>query len=155
MKIGSLGLAVFLVCALAGCAATSPAVVTTEAASSGASKEKWDRQPDVAVAGSESGRVETLDSPRAPAPVAGSGRTEVTKATAGERSLTEGHTVKLLVTVNEEGIPVSVVVHESSGNSRLDETARSTVSRKWRWPPGSRRKFMIPMTFKLEPAGKE
>ena len=59
-------------------------------------------------------------------------------------------TVRLLVTVEASGIPSSVEVTTSSGSGALDSAARDTVSRRWRWPAGSVRKFIIPVRFVLQ-----
>lgn len=58
--------------------------------------------------------------------------------------------VRLLVTVEASGIPSAVEVTSSSGSGALDSAARDTVSRRWRWPAGSVRKFVVPIRFVLQ-----
>lgn len=58
--------------------------------------------------------------------------------------------VRLLVTVEASGIPSAVEVTSSSGSSALDNAARDTISRRWRWPAGAVRKFIVPIRFVLQ-----
>ena len=69
---------------------------------------------------------------------------------ASARAAKQQGTVRLLVTVEASGIPSSVAVTTSSGSGALDSAARDTVSRRWRWPAGSVRKFVIPVRFVLQ-----
>jgi len=66
------------------------------------------------------------------------------------RSAKQQGTVRLLVTVEASGIPSFVEVAASSGFPALDSAARTTISRRWRWPSGSVRKFIIPIRFVLK-----
>jgi len=58
--------------------------------------------------------------------------------------------VRLLVTVEASGIPSAVEVTSSSGSGALDSAARDTISRRWRWPAGAVRKFIVPIRFVLQ-----
>jgi periplasmic protein TonB len=57
--------------------------------------------------------------------------------------------VRLMVTVEASGLPSSVSVISSSGHSTLDSAARDHISRRWRWPSGSVRKYIVPIRFQL------
>jgi protein TonB len=69
---------------------------------------------------------------------------------ASSRSAKQQGTVRLLVTVEASGIPSVVEVAASSGFPALDSAARTTISRRWRWPSGGVRKFIIPIRFVLQ-----
>ena len=69
---------------------------------------------------------------------------------ASARAARQQGTVRLLVTVEASGIPSAVEVTTSSGSGALDNAARDTISRRWRWPSGSVRKFIIPVRFVLQ-----
>lgn len=64
-------------------------------------------------------------------------------------------TVRLLVTIDAQGNPESVEIHEESGSYRLDEAARRAV-RDWTFAPAKndgepvRSKTIVPVTFSLE-----
>lgn len=64
-------------------------------------------------------------------------------------------TVRLLVTIDAQGNPESVEIHEESGSYRLDEAARQAV-RDWTFAPAKdegepvRSKTIVPVTFSLE-----
>ena len=58
--------------------------------------------------------------------------------------------VRLLVTVESSGLPGSVVVAQSCGHSILDKAAREQVQRRWRWPDGSVRRYIVPIKFVLQ-----
>ena len=58
--------------------------------------------------------------------------------------------VRLLVTVEANGTPSSVVVQTSSGFPLLDSAARDQVSRRWRWPSGAVRRYIVPVRFSLQ-----
>lgn len=69
---------------------------------------------------------------------------------ASARAAKQQGTVRLLVIVEASGIPSAVEVTTSSGSGALDSAARDTVSRRWRWPVGAVRKFIIPVRFVLQ-----
>ncbi len=69
---------------------------------------------------------------------------------ASARAARQQGTVRLLVTVEAGGIPSSVEVTTSSGSGALDNAARDTISRRWRWPSGGVRKFIVPVRFVLQ-----
>lgn len=58
-------------------------------------------------------------------------------------------TVRLLVVVEMSGIPGSVSVQSSSGNGELDSAAQDHVRRRWRWPAGEIRRYIVPVRFVL------
>lgn len=68
---------------------------------------------------------------------------------AAKASHTEG-TVKLTVTVEASGLPSSVEVSSSSGSRLLDASAADCVHRRWRWPSGPVRHYLVPVKFQLQ-----
>ena len=58
--------------------------------------------------------------------------------------------VRLSVTVEAGGLPSAVGVMSSSGHAVLDAAARDQVQRRWRWPAGEVRQFVIPIRFVLQ-----
>lgn len=58
-------------------------------------------------------------------------------------------TVRLLVVVEISGLPGSVVVQSSSGHAELDSAAQDHVRRRWRWPAGEVRRYIVPVRFVL------
>lgn len=58
-------------------------------------------------------------------------------------------TVRLSVTVEASGLPGSVRVQASSGHSVLDNAAVDHVRRRWRWPSGDVRHYVVPIRFVL------
>lgn len=58
--------------------------------------------------------------------------------------------VQLLVTVEANGVPSSVVVTKSCGHAVLDTAARDGVLRRWRWPTGTVRSILVPIRYRLE-----
>ncbi|WP_425510098.1 energy transducer TonB [Verrucomicrobium spinosum] len=52
--------------------------------------------------------------------------------------------MRLLVVVEMSGIPGSVSVQSSSGNGELDSAAQDHVRRRWRWPAGEIRRYIVP-----------
>lgn len=62
----------------------------------------------------------------------------------------ESGEVMLLVVVGDDGSPLEISTHSSSGSVNLDRAARDHVRRFWRWPPGSRREYHVPFLFKLD-----
>lgn len=69
---------------------------------------------------------------------------------ASARSAKQQGTVRLLVTVEASGMASAVEVTTSSGSITLDRAASDTISRRWRWPAGTVRKFIIPIRFVLQ-----
>ena len=63
-------------------------------------------------------------------------------------SRTQG-TVRLLITVEESGLPSSVDVTSSSGSAALDGAASDHIRRRWRWPSGPTRRYIVPICFQL------
>lgn len=58
--------------------------------------------------------------------------------------------VRLLVTVETNGVPSSVSITSSSGSAVLDTAARDTIQRRWRWPSGEVRRYIVPIRFILQ-----
>jgi TonB family protein len=58
--------------------------------------------------------------------------------------------VRLLVTVEASGLPSAVSVTISSGHPELDAAARDQVQRRWRWPAGEVRRYIVPVKFVLQ-----
>jgi protein TonB len=56
----------------------------------------------------------------------------------------------LLVTVEASGLPGAVSVSSSSGHAILDSAARDHVQRRWRWPSGEVRRYIVPIRFVLQ-----
>jgi protein TonB len=56
----------------------------------------------------------------------------------------------LLVIVQAEGKASSVVVTQSSGNTRLDDFACQWIKQHWVWPAGHTRSFLVPFVFQLK-----
>lgn len=80
----------------------------------------------------------------------GGGRFPSPSYPASARAAKAQGSVRLLVTVEASGIPSTVEVTSSSGSAALDGAARDTVQRRWRWPSGTVRKFIIPVRFTLQ-----
>ncbi|MFZ4766808.1 MAG: energy transducer TonB, partial [Roseimicrobium sp.] len=66
------------------------------------------------------------------------------------RSSRQQGTVRLLVTVESNGVPSMVSVERSSGFNSLDNAARDQVRRRWRWPSGGLRRYFVPVRFVLQ-----
>jgi protein TonB len=58
--------------------------------------------------------------------------------------------VRLLVVVESSGLPGSVSVESSSGHTSLDSAASDHVRRRWRWPTGEVRRYIVPIRFVLQ-----
>lgn len=80
----------------------------------------------------------------------GSGRFPSPVYPAAARATKQQGTVRLLVTVEASGVPSSVSVSSSSGFASLDRAARDTIQRRWRWPSGAVRKYIVPVRFVLQ-----
>ena len=80
----------------------------------------------------------------------GAGRFPSPSYPASARSAKRQGSVRLLVTVEASGVPSSVEISQSSGFQALDSAARDTVRRRWRWPSGAVRKFIVPIRFQLQ-----
>lgn len=59
--------------------------------------------------------------------------------------------VKVLVMVEANGLPSSVTIQSSSGYPTLDNAARDQITRRWRWPVGGVRHYIVPVRFILQP----
>lgn len=57
---------------------------------------------------------------------------------------------RLIVQVAEDGTPSSVKVQKSSGLSELDQHMVDQILKKWRWPAGKARTYVVPMQFKQQ-----
>jgi len=80
----------------------------------------------------------------------GSGRFPSPAYPATARANREQGTVKILVTVEANGLPSSVTIQSSSGFATLDNAARDQISRRWRWPAGEVRRYIVPVRFVLQ-----
>lgn len=80
----------------------------------------------------------------------GKGRFPSPSYPASARSTKQQGTVRVLVTVEASGIPSSAEVMGSSGFPALDSAARDAIQRRWRWPSGDVRKFIVPVRFVLQ-----
>lgn len=80
----------------------------------------------------------------------GSGRFPSPTYPAFAKSARQQGSVRLLVTVEADGTPSSVNVETTSGFSLLDSAARDQVSRRWRWPAGAVRRYIVPVRFILQ-----
>lgn len=81
----------------------------------------------------------------------GSGRFPSPGYPAVARANREQGTVKILVTVEANGLPSSATIQSSSGSATLDHAARDQISRRWRWPTGGVRRYIVPVRFVLQP----
>ena len=70
---------------------------------------------------------------------------------ASARANREQGTVRILVTVEANGLPSSATILSSSGSASLDNAARDQISRRWRWPAGEVRRYIVPVRFVIEP----
>ena len=80
----------------------------------------------------------------------GSGRFPSPSYPAAARAAKQQGTVRLLVVVESSGMPGSVSVQSSSGISALDNAACDHVRRRWRWPSGDTRRYIVPVRFVLK-----
>jgi protein TonB len=80
----------------------------------------------------------------------GSGRFPSPSYPASARASKQQGTVRVLVTVEASGLPSAVEISESSGFPALDTAARDSIQRRWRWPSGDQRKFIVPIRFVLQ-----
>lgn len=80
----------------------------------------------------------------------GSGRYPSPSYPSAARSSGAQGSVRLLVTVEASGLPSSVSVNSSSGHSSLDSAASDHVRRRWRWPAGEVRRYIVPIKFVLQ-----
>lgn len=81
---------------------------------------------------------------------AGAGRFPQPAYPAAARAAKQQGSVRVLVTVEASGMPSGVEVSTSSGFAALDAAARDIISRRWRWPAGEVRKFIVPFRFILQ-----
>ena len=80
----------------------------------------------------------------------GSGRFSPPYYPASARSAGLQGSLRLLVTVEASGLPSAVTVTASSGHAILDSAARDHVQRRWRWPAGEVRRYIVPIRFVLQ-----
>jgi protein TonB len=80
----------------------------------------------------------------------GSGRFPSPAYPATARAARQEGSVHLLVTVEADGVPSSVIIQSSSGSVMLDDAARDQISRRWRWPAGAVRHYVVPVRFILK-----
>ena len=62
----------------------------------------------------------------------------------------ESGTVEVLVAVKEDGTIENAEIQSTSGSAILDRHALQFLKRKWRWPAGGRREFIVPVEFSLQ-----
>ncbi|TLD71111.1 TonB family protein [Phragmitibacter flavus] len=79
----------------------------------------------------------------------GKGRFPAPPYPSSARSAGAQGTVRLLVVVEATGVPSSVSIQSSSGSSQLDASAVGTISRRWRWPQGNVRRYIVPIRYVL------
>lgn len=79
----------------------------------------------------------------------GGGRFPQPSYPASARSARIQGTVRIMITVEESGLPSSVDVQTSSGSSALDNAAADCLRRRWRWPAGPVRRYIVPVRFQL------
>lgn len=58
-------------------------------------------------------------------------------------------TVVLYVIVSEAGEASSVEVQDSSGSAKLDRPTLDYVKRRWRWPAGPVRHYLVPVEYRV------
>lgn len=80
----------------------------------------------------------------------GGGRFPHPSYPSSARSAKQQGTVRLIVTVEPSGLPGAVSVQSSSGFPALDSAASDHVRRRWRWPSGDMRRFIVPVRFVLQ-----
>ena len=56
----------------------------------------------------------------------------------------------LYVVVDETGNPASVEIRDGSGWPVLDEHALEWVRKKWQWPSGKVRYYLVPFRFQIK-----
>ena len=59
-------------------------------------------------------------------------------------------TVTVRVTVDPSGSVVEATIASSSGFTLLDDAALKTIKERWKWLPGGRRFYDVPVIFRLE-----
>ncbi len=79
----------------------------------------------------------------------GGGRFPAPSYPSAARALRQQGMVRLLITVETNGLPTSVDVLSSSGFGSLDSAALDQVRRRWRWPSGAERRYIAPIRFEL------
>lgn len=94
--------------------------------------------------------------PAAAAAPTGTARNEPPEYPPASRRNGEEGLVEVKVLVDQQGVPLKVEIHHSSGFPRLDNSARQTALR-WRYPPGSLgtpgaepKWVLVPFKFVLE-----
>jgi protein TonB len=101
--------------------------------------------------GSTTSQANGTGSSSAPTLFSGGGTGNFPKGSypAAARSMRQQGTVRLLVTVEESGLPSSVEVQTSSGFGSLDSGALDQIRRHWRWSAGPIRHYIVPFRFEL------
>lgn len=79
-----------------------------------------------------------------------SGRFPSPSYPASARSSRLQGVVRLLVVVESSGLPGSVSIETSSGHLSLDNAASDHIRRRWRWPAGDVRRYIVPVRFVLQ-----
>lgn len=103
-----------------------------------------------ASSGATSGATGTGAGPVATFTGEGRGRFPSPGYPTAARLRKEEGVVRLLVTVEASGLPSSVSVQSSSGSATLDNAACDHIQRRWRWPAGAVRRYIVPIRFRLE-----
>ncbi|MDB6075662.1 MAG: TonB family protein [Verrucomicrobiaceae bacterium] len=79
----------------------------------------------------------------------GGGRFPQPSYPASARSARVQGMVRLMITVEASGVPSSVDIQSSSGSAALDSAAADCLRRRWRWPSGPVRRYIVPVLFQL------
>ena len=79
----------------------------------------------------------------------GGGRFPQPSYPASARSARVQGMVRLMITVEASGLPSSVDIQSSSGSAALDSAAADCLRRRWRWPSGPVRRYIVPVRFQL------
>ena len=62
----------------------------------------------------------------------------------------EEGTVMLNVVVDEQGVPETVEIKDSSGSTTLDKFSQQWLKTRWRWQPGAKRYYLVPFSYELK-----
>ena len=80
----------------------------------------------------------------------GSGRFPSPSYPASARAANQQGTVRLMITVEASGVASSVDILSPSGSDTLDRAALDHIRRRWRWPSGPVRKYVVPVRFEIK-----